>query len=71
MTEAERKIIEAAEALTDALYEVEDTHATREPSEGEVKHLMRIVNRATRAVEHAVAALRQERALAATTQGEG
>lgn len=61
VAEAERKVVEAAEKLADALREVEETHATREPSEGERRHLMGIVSRATREIEFTVRELRRVR----------
>ena len=63
--DAEAAVVEAAEALAAALREVEETHATREPRDGERRHLMGIVSRATREIEFTV------RALHAARQGVG
>lgn len=62
-----KRVVEAACTLADALQEVEETHATREPSDGERRHLMGIVSRATREIEFTV---RDYRAAVATAQGD-
>lgn len=61
------RVVEAACTLADALQEVEETHATREPSDGERRHLMGIVSRATREIEFTV---RDYRAAVSTGKGD-
>lgn len=59
--DTERRVIAAAERLANALQEVEEVHASRDPDQGERRYLMSMVDRACKEIDFSVRLLREER----------